>query len=122
MVVIVIGYEIGKLLKKETIFSERVNGEFKLRRDFKIKKNSKVLIIEDVITTGKSSLECSKLVESNEGKIIGYACIIDRSKGQSNIKSKIVSQLELNIPTFTKDNLPKDLLSIEPVKPGSRNL
>jgi orotate phosphoribosyltransferase len=119
---IVIGYEIGKLLKKETIFSERVNGEFKLRRDFKIKKNSKVLIIEDVITTGKSSLECSKLVESNEGKIIGYACIIDRSKGQSNIKSKIVSQLELNIPTFTKDNLPKDLLSIEPVKPGSRNL
>ena len=119
---IVIGYEIGKLLGIETIFSERVNGEFKLRRDFKIKKNSKVLIIEDVITTGKSSLECSKLVESNEGKIIGYACIIDRSKGQSNIKSKIVSQLELNIPTFTKDNLPKDLLSIEPVKPGSRNL
>ncbi|MDC0488734.1 orotate phosphoribosyltransferase [Pelagibacteraceae bacterium] len=119
---IVIGYEIGKLLKKETIFSERVNSEFKLRRDFKIKKNSKVLIVEDVITTGKSSLECSKLVESNEGKIIGYACIIDRSKGKSNIKSKIVSQLKLNIPTFTKDNLPKDLSSIEPVKPGSRNL
>ena len=57
---IIVGYEIGKILKKETIFSERVNGEFKLRRDFSIKKDQKVLIIEDVITTGKSSLECSK--------------------------------------------------------------
>ena len=59
---ILIGYEIGKILNKETIFSERVNGEFVLRRDFSIKKSNKVLIIEDVITTGKSSLECSKLV------------------------------------------------------------
>ena len=58
---IIIGYEIGKLLKKETIFCERVNGKFKLRRGFKIKKNSKVLIVEDVITTGKSSMECVKL-------------------------------------------------------------
>ena len=119
---VIIGYEIGKLLKKETIFSERINDEFKLRRDFKIKKDSKVLIIEDVITTGKSSIECSKLIESNQGIIIGYACIIDRSNGKSNIKSKIVSQLELNFPTFTKDNLPKELSLIEPVKPGSRNL
>ena len=119
---ILIGYEIGKLLKKETIFSERVNGEFQLRRDFKIKKESKVLIIEDVITTGKSSLECSKLVSSNKGIIIGYACIIDRSNDQSQIKDKIVSQVALNIPTFSKDNLPQELLSIEPVKPGSRNL
>ena len=119
---VVIGYEIGKLLKKETIFSERVNGEFKLRRDFKIKKNSKVLIIEDVITTGKSSLECSKLVTLNKGIIIGYACIIDRSDGKSVIKDKIVSQVKLNIPTFPKNKLPKELSSIEPVKPGSRNL
>jgi len=119
---VVIGYEIGKLLKKETIFSERVNGEFKLRRDFKIKKNSKVLIVEDVITTGKSSLECSKLVTLNKGIIIGYACIIDRSDGKSVIKDKIVSQVKLNIPTFPKNKLPKELSSIEPVKPGSRNL
>jgi orotate phosphoribosyltransferase len=119
---ILIGYEIGKLLNKETIFSERVNGEFQLRRDFNIKEKSKVLIIEDVITTGKSSLECSKLVKINKGIIVGYACIINRSNGKSQIKSKIVSQLELEIPTFTKDNLPKELLLIEPVKPGSRNL
>ena len=87
-----------------------------------IKKNNRVLIIEDVITTGKSSIECSKLVTSAGGKIVGYACLIDRYKGQSNIKEKIVSQIELDIPTYTKDNLPKSLSSIEAVKPGSRNL
>ena len=119
---IVIGYEIGKLLNKESIFSERVNGVFELRRDFEIKKNSKVLIVEDVITTGKSSLECSKLVTLNKGIIVGYACIINRSNGKSEIKNKIISQVELNFPTFSKDKLPKELSSIEPVKPGSRNL
>ncbi|MDC0525170.1 orotate phosphoribosyltransferase [Pelagibacteraceae bacterium] len=119
---VVIGYEIGRLLKKETIFAERVNKEFKLRRDFQIKKKSKVLIIEDVITTGKSSLECSKLITFNDAIIVGYACIIDRSNGKSKIKNKIVSQIEINIPTFSKDNIPKELSLIEPVKPGSRNL
>ena len=119
---IIVGYELGKLLNKRTIFSERVEGEFKLRRDFKIEKGNKVLIVEDVITTGKSSLECSKLVSLNDAEIIGYACIIDRSNGQSNIKDKIVSQVQLNIPTYKKENLPKELQSINPVKPGSRNL
>ena len=119
---IIIGYELGKILNKQTIFSERVNGEFKLRRDFKIKKKDRVLIVEDVITTGKSSMECSKLVTLNNANIVGYACIIDRSNGQSEIKGKIVSQIELNIPTYSKDKLPKELLSIDAVKPGSRNL
>jgi len=119
---VIVGYELGKILNKQTIFSERVNGEFKLRRDFRINKGAKVLIVEDVITTGKSSIECSKLVTINKGKIIGYACIIDRSNGKSSIKDKIISQVELNIPTYEKDNLPKDLSSIEAIKPGSRNL
>ena len=119
---IIVGYELGKLLKVNTIFSERVSGEFKLRRDFKIKNGSKVLIVEDVITTGKSSIECSKLVDSSKSKIVGYACIIDRSNGNSAIKDKIVSQVQLDIPTYNKNNLPKELLLIEPVKPGSRNL
>ena len=120
---IVIGYEIGKLLNKETIFAERVNGEFKLRRDFIIKKSNKVLIVEDVITTGKSSLECSKLVSEAGASIIGYACIIDRlNKDQNIIKDNIVSQIKLNIPTYTKDKLPEKLSSIKPIKPGSRNL
>ncbi len=119
---IVIGYDIGRILNKETIFSERVDGEFKLRRNFSIKKNNKVLIVEDVITTGKSSLECSKLVHSAGASLVGFACIIDRSKGESDINEKIVSQIELDIPTYTKDNLPKNLSSIKAVKPGSRNL
>jgi len=119
---IIVGYEIGKILNKQTIFSERVNGVFKLRRDFKIRKGDKVLIVEDVITTGKSSIECSKLVASSEANIVGYACIIDRSNGKSEIKEKIVSQIELNIPTYNKDNLPKELSLMKAVKPGSRNL
>ena len=119
---IIVGYEIGRILNKETIFSERVNGEFKLRRDFTINKNQKVLIIEDVITTGKSSLECSKIVEDNNAIIVGYACLIDRSNGKSAIKEKIVSQVKIDIPTYTEKNLPKNLLALKAVKPGSRNL
>ena len=119
---IVVGYEIGKLLGVETIFSERVNGKFQLRRDFKIKQNTNVLIVEDVITTGKSSIECSNLVKINKANIIGYACIIDRSDGKTVINDKIISQIKLNIPTYKKENLPKELISIDPVKPGSRNL
>ena len=119
---IIIGYEVGRLLNKETIFSERINGEFKLRRDFFIKKGSKVIIVEDVITTGKSSLECSKLIKDAEAIIAGYACIIDRTLDKSLIKNKIISQIQLNIPAYTKDNLPENLLSMKPIKPGSRNI
>ena len=119
---ILVGFEIGRLLKKETIFAERVNGEFKLRRDFSIKNKQKVLIIEDVITTGKSSLECANLVLANKGIIVGYACIIDRSNGKSLIQDKIISQVKLNIPTYSSNDLPNDLSAIKAVKPGSRNL
>ncbi len=119
---IIVGYEIGRLLNKQTIFSERVNGKFELRRDFSIEKKQKVLIIEDVITTGKSSLECLKLVEDKGAIVVGFACLIDRSNGQSKIKGKIISQVELNIPTYTENDLPKDLSAIKAIKPGSRNL
>ena len=80
------------------------------------------MIVEDVITTGKSSIECSKLVTLNKAYIVGYACIIDRSNGKTEINNKIISQIKLNIPTYKKENLPKELISIDPVKPGSRNL
>ena len=119
---VVIGYEVGRLLKKNTIFAERVNNKFEFRRGFEIPRNSKVLIVEDVITTGKSSLECSKLVENLGGEIIGYACIIDRSNGKSNINKKIISQIEINIPVYKENNLPDTLSSIPAKKPGSRNL
>ena len=80
---IIIGYEIGRLLNKETIFCERVKGKFTLRRGFNIKKGSKVLIIEDVITTGKSSMECIKLIRKAKASLVGFASIIDRSSKKS---------------------------------------
>ena len=120
---IIIGYEIGKLLKKETIFCERVKGIFKLRRGFNIKKKNKVLIIEDVITTGKSSLECLKLIKKAGAKVIGFACIIDRSnKKNLKIKQKIVSHMKIEVPTFNKNKLPSKLKSIPISKPGSRHV
>jgi len=120
---IVIGYEIGRILKKETIFCERVNGKFKLRRGFQIKPKSKVLIVEDVITTGKSSLECAKLISKSRSSLIGFACIIDRSnKKQLKIKKKIISQVKLVIPTYNKNNLPSYLKKIPVTSPGSRRI
>jgi orotate phosphoribosyltransferase len=118
---IIIGYEVGRILKKETIFCERINGEFTLRRGFNIKKKSKVLIIEDVITTGKSSLECVKLINKSKAKLLGFACIIDRStKKNLKIKRKIISHLKIEIPTYNKNKLPKHLKSIPISVPGSR--
>ena len=119
---IVIGYEIGKILNTETIFAERVNNNFNLRRGFEIKKGQKILIVEDVITTGKSSLECSSLAKKLGAEIVGYACIIDRSNGKSQIDKTIVSQVQIEIPTYNKENLPKHLQNIKAVKPGSRDL
>ena len=120
---VIIGYEIGKLLKKETIFCERVSGNFTLRRGFLIKKNTRVLIVEDVITTGKSSLECIKLIKKSKAKLIGFACIIDRSNKKTlKIKNKIVSQVKIDVPTFTKNNLPDYLKKIQITVPGSRRL
>jgi orotate phosphoribosyltransferase len=118
---IIIGYEIGKLLKKETIFCERVNGKFVLRRGFNIKKGSKVLVIEDVITTGKSSMECVKLIKKAKGTLLGFASIIDRStKKDLKIKKIIISHLKINVPTYKSNKLPEGLKLIPIATPGSR--
>ncbi len=118
---VIIGYEIGKILKKETIFCERVNGKFTLRRGFGIKKGARVLIIEDVITTGKSSLECAKIIKKSNAKLLGFASIIDRSTKKSlKIKNKIVSHLKIDVPSYNLKNIPKYLKSIPITTPGSR--
>ena len=119
---IVVGYEIGRQLKIKTIFAERIEDNLMLRRGFNIEKNSNVLIVEDVITTGKSVLECTNIVKMNKANLIGYACIIDRSNSNLLIKDKIVSQVKFEIQTFTEDKLPEELKKIKPIKPGSRNL
>jgi len=118
---VIIGYEIGRLLKRETIFCERINGKFKLRRGFNIKKNSRVLIIEDVITTGKSSLECAKLVTKAKAKILGFASIIDRStKKTLKIKKKVISHMKIDVSSYKSNNLPKKLKYLPITIPGSR--
>ena len=119
---IVIGYEVGRQLQIETIFAERIGGKLTLRRDFRVKQNSNVLVVEDVITTGKSVLECSNIVKKNKANLVGYACIIDRTNNNISIKDKIASQIQFNIETFSEDKIPEDLKKIQPTKPGSRNL
>ena len=119
---IVVGYEVGRQLNVNTIFSERVDGNLLLRRGFDIKANSKVLIVEDVITTGKSALECFDIIKLYKANLVGFACIIDRSDEKILIKDKIVSQIKLSIKTFSENNLPDNLKKINPLKPGSKNL
>jgi len=119
---IVVGYEIGRQMKITTIFSERVNSKLTLRRGFKIPKKSNVLIVEDVITTGKSALECTEIIKSSGSSLCGYACIIDRSDSGLLIKDKIVSQVKINIVTYEEKNLPEELQKIPAIEPGSRNI
>ena len=115
---VLVGYQVSKFLNVPNIFVERVNNVFNLRRGFEC-KNKKVMIIEDVITTGKSSLECSKCLQDLGAKISGYACIIDRSGGNSQL-GEIISQINFNIPVFSEEKLPEHLKQIKAIKPGSR--
>ena len=118
---IVIGYEVGQQLKIKSIFAERENGKLILRRGFSLPKNCNVLIVEDVITTGKSSLECVKLIIKAKAKLIGFASIIDRSEKKSlRIRKPLISHLKIDIPTYSNGKLPKKLQSIPITTPGSR--
>jgi len=116
---IVVGYEVGRQLNVKTIFAERLNGKLTLRRGFVIPENSNVLIVEDVITTGKSVLECEQIIKLNKSNLIGYACIIDRSNESILIKDKIISQIKFKIDTYKENEIPDHLKKIKPVKPGS---
>ena len=117
---ILVGYEVARCLNSKSIFFERTNEEFELRRGFEIEQNKNILFIEDVITTGKSSKECLKKLFNMNINILGIACIVDRSQENIFDDHKIISLLKLDIPTYDSDNLPEDLINIEPVKPGSR--
>ena len=118
---IITGYEVGRQLSIQTIFAERLNGKLILRRGFEIPKNKNILIIEDVITTGKSALECYEIIKNHNSKLVGFACIIERSTSKVLIKGKIISQIKLKIDTYKANQLPDVLKKIAPTKPGSRN-
>ena len=117
---ILLGYEISRQLSLPNIFVERVKGDFSIRRGFKIKPGSKVLVVEDVITTGKSSLECFDCVRLNGGEIIAEATLINRGGDKIDLGVPLISLATLDIPNYHPDNLPDHLKNTIAVKPGSR--
>jgi orotate phosphoribosyltransferase len=119
---IVPGYETARWLGAKAIFVERENGEFQLRRGFAIPEGARVLMVEDIITTGLSSRECLAALAKHPGKIVGAACLIDRSGGKAEIGYPRVSLCTLDIPDYPADALPPELAAIPAIKPGSRNL
>lgn len=117
---IVPGYETARWLGAKAIFVERDNGAFQLRRGFAIEPGARVLMVEDIITTGLSSRECLAAIALHPGVIVGAACLIDRSGGKAEIGVKRVALATLDIPTYAADALPAELAAIPAVKPGSR--
>lgn len=119
---IVPGYETARRLGAKAIFVERENGVFKLRRGFAIAPGARVLMVEDIITTGLSSRECLDALAEHPGKVVGVACLIDRSGGKADIGVPRVALATLDIPAYPPDALPEELAALPPVKPGSRAL
>jgi orotate phosphoribosyltransferase len=117
---IIVSYELGRQTEKPAIFSEREDGVMTLRRGFEIKKDQKVLIAEDVVTTGKSSLETIRVIENYGGEVVGIACIVDRSNG--DIGYPLYSAIKLDIETYEKEECPLCKDNIPYIKPGSRKI
>lgn len=117
---LVVGYETACQLGIDTIFCERVEGKFELRRGFEIPEGAKILIVEDVVTTAKSSFETIECIKAYGGNPIAEACLVDRSSGNHNLPFPLVSLMELDVPTYEPDDLPEHLQNVEAVKPGSR--
>jgi orotate phosphoribosyltransferase len=119
---IVPGYETARWLGAKAIFVERENGAFKLRRGFSIAPRARVLMVEDIITTGLSSRECLEALSEHPGTIVGAACLIDRSGGKAQIGVPRIALATLDIPAYAADALPPELAALPAVKPGSRAL
>ena len=119
---VVIGSKIGEVLNKKAIFLERVNSNFTLRRGFQILKNDKVLLVEDVLTTGKSSLESIECIKSFGAEVMCLASIIDRSNANLEFDCPYTSLAKINAPIFSETDIPLALKKITAVKPGSRFL
>jgi orotate phosphoribosyltransferase len=119
---IVPGYETARQLGAKAIFVEREEGRFQLRRGFTIEKGARVLLVEDIVTTGLSSRECLEAIREFPGDVVGAACLIDRSSGKAELGVPLISLAALDIPTYAADALPPELAAIPPVKPGSRAL
>lgn len=119
---IIPGYETARHLGAKAMFVEREQGQFQLRRGFAIAPGERVLMVEDVITTGLSSRECLDAIRGHPGELVGAACLIDRSGGRANIGASLVSLAQVDAPAYPADQLPPELAAIPAVKPGSRGL
>lgn len=117
---VVIGHEMGRALEREAMFVERPEGTFELRRGFSIDQGEKVLLVEDVVTTGKSSREAIAAVQAAGGMVIAAAALVDRSGGDADLGVPFYPLIALSFPTYAPDELPPELADIPAVKPGSR--
>lgn len=117
---IIPGYETARALGCKAMFVEREDGEFQLRRGFEIPAGARVVMVEDIVTTGLSSRECIAAIRKHPGELVGAACIVDRSNGTADVGVPLVSLLQMDIPAYRADQLPPELAAIPAIKPGSR--
>lgn len=119
---VIVGYEMARQLGVPGMFTERQDGTFTFRRGFELAKGARVIMSEDIVTTGKSSMECIKVIEQAGGKVVGATCLIDRSNGSADVGVPLFSLMEMDVKVYEADNLPPELAAIPAIKPGSRNL
>ncbi|WP_037498271.1 orotate phosphoribosyltransferase [Sphingomonas jaspsi] len=117
---VIIGHEMGRALGKPAMFLERPDGVFHFRRGFALEKGQKVLMVEDVVTTGLSSREAILAVEEAGGVVIGEASLVDRSSGKADLGVPFTPLIRIDVPTYDANDLPEELAAIPAVKPGSR--
>ncbi|RJF93553.1 orotate phosphoribosyltransferase [Sphingomonas cavernae] len=117
---VIAGHEMGRALGVEAIFLERPEGVFELRRGFRLKAGQKVLMMEDVVTTGLSSREAMKAIAAAGGEVIAAAALVDRSNGQAQFDVPFFPLITLDVPSYAPDALPPELAAIPAIKPGSR--
>jgi orotate phosphoribosyltransferase len=119
---IIPGYETARWLGARALFVEREAGEFQLRRGFRIEPGEKVVMVEDVVTTGLSSRECLAAIRNHPGDLVGAACLIDRSGGKADVGAPLVALARVDAPSYPADKLPPELAALPVQKPGSRHL
>jgi len=119
---IIPGYETARHLGLPAIFTERVDGKFQLRRNFSVAPGEKVIVVEDIVSTGLSIRECVDCMKAIGANVVAAACIIDRSAGEADIGVPLVSLTRYKVPAYPADALPPELAALPAVKPGSRGL
>ncbi|WP_439528502.1 orotate phosphoribosyltransferase [Pannonibacter sp.] len=115
------GYETARHLGVPAMWVEREGGQFRLRR-FDLEPGARVIIVEDIVTTGLSSRETVDALKAIGADVVGVACLIDRSAGEADVSVPLVALIDYKVPSYSPDNLPPELAALPPVKPGSRNL